>query len=179
VDAQGACIGTRGSRIQAIVNELKNEKIDIIRWSDQPEELIVNALAPAKIVRVHAFDDPRMPRALVVVPDDQLSLAIGRDGQNVRLAAKLTGYKLDIKSLSQIEEHGYDFPVPVPMPAAEELGPEATSEEWSGDGTAEALDASASEEAAPESVMVPAGDHEAEVAEADASEEAAPEEDEA
>ncbi|HEY9745260.1 MAG TPA: transcription termination factor NusA [Oculatellaceae cyanobacterium] len=107
VDAQGACIGTRGSRIQAIVNELKNEKIDIIRWSPDPVEFIVNALAPAKIIKVlMMMDDPRQARALVVVPDDQLSLAIGREGQNVRLAAKLTGFKLDIKSISQIEREG-------------------------------------------------------------------------
>lgn len=106
VDAQGACIGTRGSRIQAIVNELKNEKIDIIRWSPDPMEFIVHALAPAKIIRVLIMHDPRQARGLVIVPDDQLSLAIGREGQNVRLAAKLTGFKLDIKSISQIEQEG-------------------------------------------------------------------------
>jgi len=106
VDAQGACIGTRGSRIQAIVNELKNEKIDIIRWSENPVEFIVNALAPAKIIRVLLMQDPRQARALVIVPDEQLSLAIGREGQNVRLAAKLTCFKLDIKSISQIEQEG-------------------------------------------------------------------------
>ncbi len=106
VDAQGACIGTRGSRIQAIVNELKNEKIDIIRWSQDPVEFIVNALAPAKIIRVIIMHDPRQSRALVIVPDDQLSLAIGREGQNVRLAAKLTGFKLDIKSIGQVEQEG-------------------------------------------------------------------------
>ncbi len=100
VDAQGACIGTRGSRIQAIVSELKNEKIDIIRWSEDPADFIINALAPAKIIRVDLLAPGR---ARVVVPDDQLSLAIGRDGQNVRLAAKLTGYKLDIKSFTQLE----------------------------------------------------------------------------
>lgn len=103
VDAQGACIGSRGSRIQAVVNELKNEKIDIIKWSDDPIQFIINGLAPAKIVRVDIMGDDRQARALVVVPDDQLSLAIGREGQNVRLAAKLTGYKLDIKSISQFE----------------------------------------------------------------------------
>jgi transcription termination/antitermination protein NusA len=77
VDAQGACIGTRGSRIQAIVNELKNEKIDIIRWSENPVEFIINALAPAKIIKVLIMHDPRQARALVIVPDEQLSLAIG------------------------------------------------------------------------------------------------------
>lgn len=101
VDPQGACIGTRGSRIQSIVNELRNEKIDIIRWSENPMEFIINALAPARIADVRLDPNPDNRRALVVVPDDQLSLAIGREGQNVRLAAKLTGYKLDIKSQSQ------------------------------------------------------------------------------
>lgn len=104
VDPQGACIGSRGSRIQAIVNELKNEKIDIIRWSDDPVQFITNALAPAKIISVELkTQEPTMQVAQVVVPDDQLSLAIGREGQNVRLAAKLTGWKLDIKSLSQVQ----------------------------------------------------------------------------
>jgi transcription termination/antitermination protein NusA len=109
VDPQGACIGTRGSRIQAIVNELRNEKIDIIRWSEDPIEFIINSLAPARIVDVRlmmpsATNPTPAQRALVIVPDDQLSLAIGREGQNVRLAAKLTGYKLDIKSISQLQE---------------------------------------------------------------------------
>ncbi len=107
VDPQGACIGTRGSRIQAIVSELKNEKIDIIRYSEDPVDYIVNALAPAKIVNVYIdFSREELKQALVVVPDDQLSLAIGRDGQNVRLAAKLTGFKLDIKSVNTIENEG-------------------------------------------------------------------------
>jgi transcription termination/antitermination protein NusA len=104
VDPQGACIGTRGSRIQAIVNELKNEKIDIIRWAEHPAEFIVNALAPARILEVRLDDSDDRRRALVIVPDDQLSLAIGREGQNVRLAAKLTGFKLDIKSVTQFEQ---------------------------------------------------------------------------
>ncbi|MEB3245032.1 MAG: transcription termination factor NusA [Vampirovibrionales bacterium] len=103
VDPQGACIGSRGSRIQAIVNELKNEKIDIIKWSEDPAQFIAAALAPAKKPEVHVAPDEDFKRALVVVPDDQLSLAIGREGQNVRLAAKLTGYKLDIRSRSQYQ----------------------------------------------------------------------------
>ncbi|MEM0951881.1 MAG: transcription termination factor NusA [Cyanobacteria bacterium P01_H01_bin.74] len=107
VDAAGACIGSRGSRIQAIVNELKNEKIDIIRWSENPMEFIVNALAPAKIIQVFLIHiDAHQVKSVVVVPDDQLSLAIGREGQNVRLAAKLTGFKLDIKSITKVEEEG-------------------------------------------------------------------------
>lgn len=108
VDPVGACIGPRGSRIQTIVNELKNEKIDIIRYSEDPVTFIVNALSPAKIISVDILEDSEESReTLVVVPDDQLSLAIGMGGQNVRLAHRLTGWKIDIKSLSQVEESGY------------------------------------------------------------------------
>lgn len=104
VDSVGACIGPRGSRIQTIVGELKNEKIDIVRWSEDPVEYIVNALSPARIVSVDILaDDEYSKEALVVVPDDQLSLAIGREGQNVRLAHKLTGWKIDIKSSTQMQ----------------------------------------------------------------------------
>ena len=100
----GACIGPRGSRIQTIVGELKNEKIDIVRWSPDPVEYIVNAISPARVVSVDIMtDDEETKDALVVVPDDQLSLAIGREGQNVRLAHRLTGWKIDIKSISQME----------------------------------------------------------------------------
>ncbi len=105
VDSVGACIGPRGSRIQTIVAELKNEKIDIVRYSDDPVEYIVNALSPARVVSVDILADDEYSReAMVVVPDDQLSLAIGREGQNVRLAHKLTGWKIDIKSVSQMEK---------------------------------------------------------------------------
>ena len=105
VDSVGACIGPRGSRIQTIVSELKNEKIDIVRYSEDPVEYIVNALSPARVVSVDIMaDDEFAHEALVVVPDDQLSLAIGREGQNVRLAHKLTGWKIDIKSVSQMEQ---------------------------------------------------------------------------
>ena len=105
VDSVGACIGPRGSRIQTIVTELKNEKIDIVRYSEDPVEYIVNALSPARVVSVDILaDDEDAHEAMVVVPDDQLSLAIGRDGQNVRLAHKLTGWKIDIKSVTQMEK---------------------------------------------------------------------------
>ncbi len=105
VDSVGACIGPRGSRIQTIVSELKNEKIDIVRWSEDPVEYIVNAISPARVVSVDIMaDDEDSKEAMVVVPDDQLSLAIGRDGQNVRLAHKLTHWKIDIKSVSQMEQ---------------------------------------------------------------------------
>jgi len=105
VDSVGACIGPRGSRIQTIVGELKNEKIDIVRYSEDPVEYIVNALSPARVISVDIMaDDDYAHEALVVVPDDQLSLAIGREGQNVRLAHKLTNWKIDIKSASQMEQ---------------------------------------------------------------------------
>lgn len=105
VDSVGACIGPRGSRIQTIVGELKNEKIDIVRYSEDPVEYIVNALSPARVVSVDIMaDDEFAHEAMVVVPDDQLSLAIGREGQNVRLAHKLTGWKIDIKSVTQMEQ---------------------------------------------------------------------------
>lgn len=105
VDSVGACIGPRGSRIQTIVGELKNEKIDIVRYSEDPVEYIVNALSPARVVSVDIMaDDEAAHEALVVVPEDQLSLAIGREGQNVRLAHKLTNWKIDIKSVSQMEQ---------------------------------------------------------------------------
>jgi len=99
VDAVGACVGMNGARVNAIVSELRGEKIDIINWSEEPEVLIENALSPAKVVSVYVTPDEKS--ASVVVPDYQLSLAIGKEGQNARLAARLTGYKIDIKSESQ------------------------------------------------------------------------------
>ena len=102
VDPVGACVGVNGSRVSNIVDELRGEKIDIINWDENPGNLIRNALSPAKIVAV--FADPEEKTAKVVVPDFQLSLAIGREGQNARLAAKLTGYKIDIKSETQAKD---------------------------------------------------------------------------
>ena len=99
IDAIGACVGPRGGRVNSIVEELGGEKIDIIKYSEQPEEYITAALAPAEVVSVTLLDDARSCR--VVVPDAQLSLAIGKEGQNARLAAKLTGYKIDIKPVSE------------------------------------------------------------------------------
>ena len=105
VDCVGACIGPRGTRIQTIVGELKNEKIDIVRYSEDPVEYIVNALSPARIISVDILaDEEDRKEAFVIVPDDQLSLAIGREGQNVRLAHRLIGWKIDIKSESQARE---------------------------------------------------------------------------
>ncbi|MDR2547667.1 MAG: transcription termination factor NusA [Lachnospiraceae bacterium] len=102
VDAVGACVGLNGSRVSSVVDELRGEKIDIVNWDANPSTLIQNALAPAKIVAV--FADPDDKTAKVVVPDYQLSLAIGREGQNARLAARLTGYKIDIKSETQAKD---------------------------------------------------------------------------
>ena len=104
VDPVGACVGMNGARVNAIVNELRGEKIDIINWSDNPAILIENALSPAKVISVIADDDEKT--AKVIVPDYQLSLAIGKEGQNARLAAKLTGFKIDIKSETQVRESG-------------------------------------------------------------------------
>ena len=102
VDPVGACVGVNGSRVNAIVEELRGEKIDIINWSDEPKVLIENALSPAKVLSVEVDDEEK--KASVSVPDFQLSLAIGKEGQNARLAARLTGYKIDIKSEPVPEE---------------------------------------------------------------------------
>lgn len=104
VDPVGACVGLNGARVNAIVNELRGEKIDIITWDENPAILIQNALSPAKVISVIADADEKA--AKVVVPDYQLSLAIGKEGQNARLAARLTGFKIDIKSETQVRESG-------------------------------------------------------------------------
>lgn len=118
VDPVGSCVGMNGARVNAVVHELRGEKIDIINWSDNPALLIENALSPAKVIAVLA--DPDEKTALVVVPDYQLSLAIGKEGQNARLAARLTGFKIDIKSETQARESGelYEY---------EEMGEEELS----------------------------------------------------
>ncbi|MBQ7655957.1 MAG: transcription termination/antitermination protein NusA, partial [Clostridia bacterium] len=102
IDPVGACVGPRGSRVDTVVSELKNEKIDIIKWSADPAEFVANALNPAFVEQVLQSDEEKICR--VVVPDNQLSLAIGKEGQNARLAAKLTGWKIDIKSQTQYNE---------------------------------------------------------------------------
>ncbi|MDY4771820.1 MAG: transcription termination factor NusA [Lachnospiraceae bacterium] len=109
VDPVGACVGMNGARVNAIVEELRGEKIDIVNWDENPAILIENALSPAKVIAVLA--DPDEKSALVVVPDYQLSLAIGKEGQNARLAARMTGFKIDIKSETQAKESGdlYDY----------------------------------------------------------------------
>lgn len=102
VDPVGACIGARGSRIQAVVNELRGEKIDVIRWSPDPSTYIANALSPARVDEVRLVD-PDGRQAHILVAEDQLSLAIGKEGQNVRLAARLTGWKIDIKDIKKYD----------------------------------------------------------------------------
>src|SRR5215475_4715153 len=126
VDPIGACVGLRGTRIQVISRELRGEKIDIIEWSHDPATFVARALSPAKVssVTIHEADSEGQPSATVIVPDNQLSLAIGKKGQNARLAAKLTGMRIDIKSESEVEaEHSPSEPVAVEDRAALEMLP--------------------------------------------------------
>ena len=120
IDAVGSCVGPRGMRVENVVNELKTEKIDIVKWSADPSEYIANALNPARVISVFVAENEKS--AAVVVPDNQLSLAIGKEGQNARLAAKLTGWKIDIKSQSQVEAD-------VERAAAEAAAAEAAEEQ--------------------------------------------------
>ena len=105
VDPVGACVGPKGQRVQNIVNELHDEKIDIVRWDEDPAIYIANALSPAKVVSVSVWEEEKS--SYVIVPDYQLSLAIGKAGQNARLAAKLTDWKIDIRSETQANEEGF------------------------------------------------------------------------
>ncbi|PGL67993.1 transcription termination factor NusA [Bacillus sp. AFS055030] len=107
LDPVGACVGQKGQRVQSIVNELKGEKIDIVRWSSDPVEFVANALSPSQVIRVLVNEEEKA--TTVVVPDHQLSLAIGKRGQNARLAARLTGWKIDIKSQSDADKIGIDY----------------------------------------------------------------------
>ena len=122
VDPVGACVGEKGTRVKAIVEELSGEKIDIIEWSNEDESFIANALSPSKVVSVTLNETDKA--ALVVVPDYQLSLAIGKEGQNARLAAKLTGWKIDIKSETQYEELTNNHETPSTTEDVEEALPE-------------------------------------------------------
>jgi N utilization substance protein A len=122
VDPIGACVGPRGQRVAAIVDELQGEKIDIIKWSEDPAEFIAAALAPADVVEVTMSEEGKACRC--IVPDDQLSLAIGKEGQNARLAARLTGYKIDIKPASWHDDEA-DEPVAAPAEVTEEPAAEA------------------------------------------------------
>jgi N utilization substance protein A len=104
IDPVGSCVGQKGQRVQTIVNELKGEKIDVVEWSEDPVVFVSNALSPSKVVEVIVNEEDKA--TTVIVPDYQLSLAIGKRGQNARLAAKLTGWKIDIKSESEAKEEG-------------------------------------------------------------------------
>ncbi|MBV8117933.1 MAG: transcription termination/antitermination protein NusA, partial [Candidatus Eremiobacteraeota bacterium] len=126
VDAIGACLGPKSSRIANVTDNLRGEKIDIIRYDADPATFIMNALAPAKVIGVELFDDDGV--ALVIVPDYQLSLAIGRDGQNVRLAARLTGWRLDITSESEANEARERYMVERAERTTEEVTPEEQAE---------------------------------------------------
>jgi len=113
IDAVGACVGNKGARVNAIVAELGGEKIDIIPWSENPLEFIARSLSPAKVIKVMELDGENNAR--VIVPDDKLSLAIGRSGQNARLAVKLTGWKIDVKSESDmLKEIEQELPLETP-----------------------------------------------------------------
>jgi N utilization substance protein A len=119
IDPVGACVGLKGSRVQAVVNELGGERIDIVPWSPDPERFAKLALAPAKVARV--FSDPATKTIQAVVDEDQLSLAIGRNGQNVRLASELTGWKIDLYSSREWMERGTEPPLFAPLPEEEEM----------------------------------------------------------
>lgn len=137
IDAVGACVGMRGVRIQNVVNELNGEKIDVVNWDEHPEKFVANSLGPAQVLNVDVHQDER--RAVVAVPDSQLSLAIGKEGQNARLAAKLTGWRVDIKKQSELVSKP-EQPEPVPIvveEVVEDEGP-VTMAELLGDGPIEA-----------------------------------------
>jgi N utilization substance protein A len=118
VDPVGACVGPKGSRVRMVVNELRGEKIDVVPWSADPAQFVANALQPAKVKEV--ITDPTTQTALVIVPDYQLSLAIGKEGQNARLAARLTGWRIDIKSETQ---HAEELRAPRAAPPTTEVAP--------------------------------------------------------
>ena len=127
VDPVGACVGPKGMRVQTVVQELKGEKIDIVEWREDPAAYVANSLSPSKVLHVSVYENEKMTR--VVVPDFQLSLAIGKKGQNARLAAKLTGWKIDIKSESQAKEEGFDYSEPIAIVTGENtIIPEETPE---------------------------------------------------
>ena len=140
VDPVGACVGMKGSRVQAVVNELGGERIDIVPWSPDPERFAKLALAPARVSRV--FSDPDTLTIHAVVDEDQLSLAIGRNGQNVRLASELTGWKIDLYSSREWLERGGEGPLFAPLPPGDELMAEVSLRELKGIPTdvVEALD---------------------------------------
>jgi N utilization substance protein A len=154
VDPVGACVGHRGSRVQAVVDELRNEKIDIVRWSDDMQRYLASALSPAKVSEVRLNDEER--RAVVIVPESQLSLAIGKEGQNVRLAARLTGWRIDICSEEQLRAQAQ-------AARAEELAAKLAAAQ---DAKQAAAAAAETETSATEAEQAPAGEPAPTVAEA-------------
>ncbi|UJW58112.1 transcription termination/antitermination protein NusA [Bacillus sp. A116_S68] len=129
VDPVGSCVGPKGQRVQTIVNELKGEKIDIVKWSEDPKVYVANALSPSKVLQVTVNEEEKMTQ--VVVPDYQLSLAIGKRGQNARLAAKLTGWKIDIKSQTDAEELGlYNADGPLMAQSSHEEADDDAQPDW-------------------------------------------------
>ncbi|HET6455130.1 MAG TPA: transcription termination factor NusA [Armatimonadota bacterium] len=151
VDPVGACVGHRGSRVQAVVNELYDEKIDIVRWHEEPARFIAESLSPAKVLSVEVNDETKS--AFVIVPDNQLSLAIGKAGQNVRLAARLTGWRIDIRSEAQLAREALTLPAEEAAEAPAEETPAEQPEQAAAvtEETAEKTDAAgeAPEEAEP------------------------------
>ena len=136
VDAVGACVGQNGCRVNIIVSELNGEKIDIIEWNENPETFIASALSPSKVVAVKINDGEQS--AKIVVPDHQLSLAIGREGQNARLSAKLTGWRIDIKSETQADETGFLDDEEIEQPNDDEVN--ETAEDLAVDNEQDSLD---------------------------------------
>ncbi len=162
VDPVGACVGARGSRVRQVVNELRGEKVDIVEWRDDTKSFIAEALSPARVKEVRLDDEAMI--ATVIVPDHQLSLAIGKEGQNARLAARLTGYKIDIKSESQ--DLGLDLEEEELEAAVEEAVVEEAIEEAVVEGAVEEAVAEELEEAAEVVAAIEETELEAEVAEA-------------
>lgn len=138
VDPVGACVGPKGMRVQTIVQELRGEKIDIMKWSEEPAEYVANALSPSKVVHVTVYEGEKV--TCVVVPDYQLSLAIGKRGQNARLAAKLTGWKIDIKSETQAAEEGFEYNEPISIIPAGAVKGEGMQDEAEGSVLADAAE---------------------------------------
>jgi transcription termination/antitermination protein NusA len=147
VDPVGACVGAKGSRVRMVVNELRGEKIDVVEWSDDPARFVAKALAPASVKEVRIDQDTQT--ALVIVPDYQLSLAIGKEGQNARLAARLTGWRIDIKSETQFAEEQAAARAAPAAPVATSGSPSATRGVASGEPSAAIEVAEASSEGAP------------------------------
>ncbi len=172
VDPVGACVGHRGLRVQAIVNELRGEKIDIVKYSDDPAAYVANALSPAKVVSALINQEEKLCR--VVVPDFQLSLAIGKEGQNARLAAKLTGWKIDIKSETQEKEAQAEEAQRAQEAAARQVA-EAAEQEQAAEAAEEAPLAEEAQQEAPVSEEAQPGEAAEEAQPEQAAEEAQPE----